>query len=69
MCNPPSISGCYLLMRATWPRGPERDPEALVQQLMILKEGAIVIAHFGHTRDPAGEAKAAAEVLVASQIS
>ena len=46
-----------------------RDPEALAQQLMILKEGAIVIAHFGHTADPAGEAKAAAEVLVASQIS
>lgn len=46
-----------------------RDPEALAQRLMILKEGAIVIAHFGHTQDPAGEAKAAAEILVASQIS
>jgi len=41
-----------------------KDPDALARQLLILKEGAIIIAHFGHTKDPAGDAKAVAQVLI-----
>jgi AcrR family transcriptional regulator len=43
-------------------------PDALARQLLLLKEGAIVTAHLGHTGDPAGDAKAAATVLIAAAI-
>lgn len=41
------------------------NPGALARQLLLLKEGAIVTAHLGHTRDPAGDAKTAASELLA----
>ena len=41
-----------------------RDPDGLARQLMVLKEGAIVTAAMGHTETPAGDAKAAAAVLI-----
>jgi len=41
------------------------DPDALARQLLLLKEGAIVTAHLGHTKDPAKDAKAAAATLLA----
>jgi len=44
------------------------DPDLLARQLVILKEGAIVMAHFGHTEDPAGDAKTAAQPLVDAAI-
>ncbi len=40
------------------------NPGALARQLLILKEGAIVTAHMGHTDNPAKDAKAAAIQLV-----
>jgi AcrR family transcriptional regulator len=40
------------------------DPGALARQLLILKEGAIVTAHFGHTANAAQDAKAAAVRLI-----
>ncbi len=40
------------------------DPAALARALLLLKEGAIVTAHLGHERDPAGDAKAAAAILI-----
>ncbi len=36
------------------------NPSALARQLLLLKEGAIVTAHLGHTDNPAQDAKAAA---------
>lgn len=42
-----------------------RDPETVVRQLLLLKEGAIVTAHLGHTEYPARDAKAAAIKLIA----
>ena len=36
------------------------DPATLARQLLLLKEGAIVTAHLGHTDNPAQDAKAAA---------
>ena len=40
------------------------DPGALARQLLLLKEGAIVTAHLGHTENPAQDArKAAVQVL------
>ena len=44
------------------------DPGALARALMLLEEGAIVTAHLGYTADPAGDAKAAAEVLIAAAL-
>ncbi len=44
------------------------DPEALARALMLLEEGAIVTAHLGYTTDPAGDAKAAARVLIAAAL-
>ena len=44
------------------------DPGALARALMLLEEGAIVTAHLGYTADPAGDAKAAAEVLIAAEL-
>lgn len=41
-----------------------RDPDALARQLLVLKEGAIVTAHMGHSRDPAADAKKVAQLLV-----
>ena len=41
-----------------------QDPAAVARQLLLLKEGAIVTAHLGHTKKPARDAKAAAlEIL------
>ncbi len=40
------------------------EPGALARQLLLLKEGAIVTAHLGHTEHPARDAKAAALVLL-----
>lgn len=45
-----------------------RDPGLLAEQLLILKEGAIVTAHLGHAKDPAATAKQAAEVLIRNAI-
>ena len=42
------------------------EPEALARQLVLLLDGAIVTAHFGHTDNPARDAKQAAEALVAA---
>ena len=44
------------------------DPGALARALMLLEEGAIVTAHLGYTANPAGDAKAAAEVLIAAAL-
>ncbi len=43
-------------------------PGALARQLLLLKEGAIVTAHLGHSEDPARDAKVAAQALVAASI-
>ena len=40
------------------------DPDGLARQLLLLKEGAIVTAHLGHTDKPAQDAKAAAVQLI-----
>lgn len=40
------------------------DPDAVARQLLLLKEGAIVTAHLGHTENPAQDAKEAAIRLV-----
>lgn len=40
------------------------DPGALARKLLLLKEGAIVTAHLGHTDKPAQDAKAAAAHLI-----
>lgn len=45
------------------------DPESLAQQLLILKEGAIVLAHLHGPNDIAREARAAAEVLINAALS
>lgn len=42
------------------------NPEILARQLLLLKEGAIVTAHLGHTENPAQDAKAVAIMLVAN---
>lgn len=42
-----------------------KSPDLLARQLLLLKEGAIVTAHFHHTDDPAADAKVAAENLIA----
>ena len=44
------------------------SPQALAQQLLTLKEGAIVMAVLGRGRDAAGDAKDAAEVLIGAQL-
>lgn len=43
------------------------DPETIARQLLILKEGAIVSAHLGHTENPALDAKKAALCIIGSQ--
>lgn len=40
------------------------DPAAIARQLLLLKEGAIVTAHLGHTENAARDAKAAALKLL-----
>ncbi len=40
------------------------EPGAVARQLLLLKEGAIVTAHLGHTENPAQDAKVAARLLV-----
>lgn len=44
------------------------DPARLARALLILKEGAIVTAHLGHTEDPAADAKAVAQTLLAEAL-
>ena len=44
------------------------DPANLARSLLLLKEGAIVTAHLGHEHDPAGDAKAAASILLAAAL-
>ncbi len=41
-------------------------PNSTARQLMLLIEGATVTAHFGHTSNPAGDAKRAAENMLTS---
>ena len=43
-----------------------RDPATIARQLLLLKEGAIVTAHLGHTERPALDAKQAAISLLDS---
>ena len=45
------------------------SPEDLAQQLLLLKEGAIVMAVLGRGRDAARDAKTAAKGLIDSQMS
>ncbi len=40
------------------------DPALLARQLLLLKEGAIVTAHLGHEKNPAGDAKSVATMLI-----
>ena len=42
------------------------NPHALARQLLILKEGAIVIAAMSHSEKAAGEAKSVASLLIGS---
>jgi AcrR family transcriptional regulator len=44
------------------------DPALLARQLLLLKEGAIVTAHLGHEKNPAGDAKLAAKLLIDAAI-
>tara|TARA_B100000446_G_scaffold104214_1_gene97636 strand:- start:1717 stop:2355 length:639 start_codon:yes stop_codon:yes gene_type:complete len=44
------------------------NPRDLAYQLLILKEGAIILAAMKHTTEPAVHAKAAAQVLLASAL-
>jgi AcrR family transcriptional regulator len=44
------------------------DADMLARQLLLLKEGAIVTAHLGHTEYPEGDAKLAAQVLMEASI-
>ncbi|MFY0309840.1 TetR/AcrR family transcriptional regulator [Leisingera sp. D0M16] len=46
-----------------------RDPEVLARQLMVLKEGAIVLAALTHSSAPARDARAAAAALIDRAIS
>lgn len=39
-------------------------PKTIARQLMLLIEGAIVTAHFGHTTNPAQDARKAAKILI-----
>ena len=41
-----------------------KEPGAVARQLLLLKEGAIVTAHLGHTERPAQDAKIAATALL-----
>lgn len=45
-----------------------RDPDALARRLVLLKEGAIVTAHLGYTKDPARDALNAAKVLLDAEL-
>jgi len=44
------------------------DPDSLAQQLLLLKEGAIVTAHFGNADKAAAFAKTAAAALIAEAV-
>ncbi len=45
------------------------DPGTLARQLLLLKEGAIVTAHLGHSKNPAGDAQRAAKILIDAALS
>ena len=45
------------------------SPALLARQLLLLKEGAIVTAHLGHTKEPAMDARSAAEGLIGAAIA
>ena len=53
-------------LRALAEKAGVADPGVLARQLLLLKEGAIVTAHLGHTEEPAQDAKAAALQLLDS---
>ncbi|WP_417666994.1 TetR/AcrR family transcriptional regulator [Roseibium sp.] len=40
------------------------QPSDLARQLLLLKEGSIIAKHMGYEADPAGDAKAAAQILL-----
>lgn len=42
-----------------------QEPDLLARQLLLLKEGAIVTGHLRHTKNPAADARRAAEALIA----
>lgn len=42
------------------------NPTMTARQLMLLVEGATTTAHLGHTKNPASDAKKAAEILLAN---
>lgn len=44
-----------------------RNHQDFTRQLMILKEGAIIMAVMGHSKNPAKDAKAAAQALIDAQ--
>lgn len=44
------------------------DPAALARALLLLKSGAFVSAHLDHEADPAGNAKAAAALLLSTAL-
>ncbi len=44
-------------------------PDALARQLMILKEGAIIMAVMGHSENPAQDAKVAARILIDADLA
>ncbi len=45
-----------------------KDPAALARELLLLKAGAMVSAHLDHDANPAENAKAAAETLLATAL-
>ena len=44
------------------------EPDTLARRLLLLKEGAIVMAHMGVTKNPAMDAKATAKILLAEAL-
>lgn len=44
-----------------------KEPRTIARQMLLLKEGAIVIAAMSHSEEAAGEAKAVAELLLSDE--
>lgn len=55
----------FLQLRSIAADAGAADPASLARMLLLLKEGAIVTAHLGHEADPAGDARTAAEAILA----